>query len=522
MHSSRRNILKAMVAIPAMASGLIPISVLAQEGDTLRVASAKAAGDLNPHSYAGLWSIQDMVFEPLIQYGEGGTFGPGLAEKWEVENDNKLIRFHLRKGVKFQDGTPWDAKSMTWNLDRWIRTEGNTWLNIVRVFSEYKVIDDFTVEVVFKDRVLGLLNEWSYVRPVRFLSPTSVGADGKYAKPVGTGPWIEESATKDGSVFTRFDGYWGDKPKFAKLEVKFLPDSRSRLSALRAGDIDLIGGDFLAPIKASEAAVLKDAGLPIVIAQGSTSVTAAFNATRNPALGELKVRQAINVGFDREAIAKVLYKGLVEPAGNLFPESIPHSGKRFPVPTRDVDAARKLLDEAGWTGEGIREKDGKKLEIELVVSEEQLPGSRSLGEIMQAQLGEIGIGMKIRSVDHASRHSDIPARTFDMALFSTLGAPYEPFGSVVGLLLSTYDNGVDGKLVVDPENLDPLVVASQQAPDDQVDASLQAIYDWLHDNVACMPLYYSPSFWAHTERVKGFVRPSTEYDMPYEGISLSV
>ncbi len=520
MSATRRTFLKGIIGVPPFLIGLSPLSLLAQEEGVLRVAASKPAGNLDPQKFSGLWAIQDLMFEPLINYGPGGTYEPALATEWQVENDNKLIRFHLRDGVTFQDGTPWNAAAMTWNLDRWLGKEGFSWMNASRLFSSYNVVDDHTVEILFKEPVLGLLNEFSYIRPSRFLSPKAVDAEGNYQKPVGTGPWMEESASNDGSNFTRFDGYWGEKPSFSRLEVKVLPDSRGRVAALRAGDIDIIGGDFLAPIRATEAVTLKSAGAAVIVEQGSTTVTVAFNPVRNPALGDVKVRQAINIGFDRAAIGKVLYKDLVQPAGNLFPETVPYSGKRFPVPARDVEGAKKLLDEAGWTGDGTRQKDGVPLSIEFVVSEEQLPGARSLAEIMQAQLGEIGMDIKIRSVDHASRHSDLPARNFDMALFLTLGAPYEPFGSIVGLMLSTYDNGVDGKLVVDPENLDPLVNAAMAAPADRIEATTQAIYDWLHDEVAFLPLYYSPAIWAHTERVKGFRMPATEYDLPFEGISL--
>ena len=347
-----------------------------------------------------------------------------------------------------------------------------------------------------------------------------MGSDGAYQKPVGTGPWIEETADNTGSTFKRFDGYWGDRPAFEHLDLKVLPDSRSRMAALRAGEIDLIGGDFLAPVKATEATTLKSAGVPVVVETGTTTIVLAFNPDRNEALKDIKVRKAIDIGFDREAIGKVLYQGLAEPAANLFPTSVPLSGKRFEVAKRDPEAAKALLEEAGWTGTGVREKDGKKLAVEIVVSEEQMAGARALAEILQAQLGEVGFELTIRSVDHASRHSDIPARKFDMALFYTLGAPYEPFGTLIGLLLSTFDNGVDGKLAIDAQNLDPLLLAATSAPDDKVEAATQAVHDWLHDEVALLPLFYAPVIWAHSERVIGFAAPATEYDMPFENVTL--
>lgn len=522
MHTNRRTILKGMAGIAAIIA-TNPISALAQDGagGVLRVAAAKPAGDLNPHAFKGLWAAQDLIFEPLLRYEHGGTFSPALATEWQVEDGGKLLRFKLRENVKFHDGAPWNAEAMIWNLDRWIGQGRNGWMNASRLFDGHKIIDDYTVEITFKEQVLGLLNEFSYVRPSRFLSPKSVDAEGNYQKPVGTGAWTEEQATNEGSVFERFEDYWGDKPGYEHIEFKVLPDSRSRMAAIRAGDIDITGGEFVAPIKATEAVTLQAAGVPVVVEQGTSTIVAGLNPDRNPALKDLKVRQAINIGFDRQAISQVLYKGLAKPAGNIFPETVPLAGKRFPAPERDADAARKLLDEAGWTGDGIREKDGKPLSIEVVVSEEQLAGSRSLAEVMQAQLGEIGIDIKIRSVDHASRHSDIPARHFDIALFTTFGAPYEPFGTIIGLLLSTYDNGVDGKLVIDPDHLDPLVNAAASASDDTVEQATQAIYDYMHQQVSCMPLFYIPAIWAHTDRVTGFKVPSTEYDLPYQGVALN-
>ncbi len=523
MTTSRRIFLKGMLATPA-AFGTFPIfSSFAQTagGGALTVAIMKPAGDLNPHKYAGLWGVQDLIFEPLIRYGRNGEALPCLATEWALEEGGKLLRLKLRQGVTFQDGAPWNAESCMWNLDRWIGKDAQNWMNLSRAYESKKIIDENTIEIRFKEPVLGLLYELSFIRPSRFLSPKSVDKDGTYQTPVGTGPWIQDSATNEGSSFRRFDGYWGDKPSFERLELKVLPDSRSRMAALRAGEIDLTGGDFLAPLTANEATTLKKAGIEVSVETGTTTIVLGFNPDRNAALKDARVRKAINIGFDRAAIAQVLYQGLAQPAGNLFAPTVPMAGKPVDVPKRDVAAAKALLEEAGWTGDDIREKDGKPLAVELVASEEQIAGSRAVAEVMQAQLREIGIDLTIRSIDHASRHSDIPARKYDMAFFLTFGAPYEPFGSIVGLFLSTYDNGVDGKLFLDAQNLDPLVTAVMQASEANIETALQNIYDWLQAEAAVAPLLYVPSMWAHSPRVKGFTPPSTEYDLPYEGITLS-
>ena len=524
MPINRRSFLSGasrLLAVSA-ASSIIPSIVSASElRDTLRIAIAKPAGDLNPHKYTGLWGVQDLLFEPLVKYGHDGQIEPGLATEWAVEDGGKLLKLTLRAGVTFHDGAPFDAEAADWNLKRWIGLDANNWMNSSRLFDGTEIADDHHIDIRFKEPVLGLLQELAYVRPVRFLSPKSVGADGAYKEPVGTGPWRQLSASNEGSSFERYDGYWGDKPAYKNLEVKVLPDSRGRMAALRAGDVDLIGGAFVSPLTATEAQSLMAAGVDVVVEPGTTTMVMAFNPDRVAALKDPLVRKAINLGIDRDAISKVLYRGLAQSTGNLFSEAVPLSGKRFDVPMHDVEAAKSLLEKAGWVGSPIRQKDGKELAIEIVVSEEQIPGSRSVAEVVQSELQELGIALTIRSVDHASRHSDIPERKFDLAFFQTFGAPYEPFGTVVGLFLSTYDNGVDGKLFIDPENLDPLVTAAMSAPESEMEAALQKVYDWLHDNDAIAPLLYVPGIWAHSSRVKGFHGPATEYDMPYENITLS-
>jgi nickel transport system substrate-binding protein len=514
----RRNVLKAIAAagfMPLLSKMILPAS--AAEGDVIRFAIAKPAGDLNPHIYHGLWGVQDLMFEPLIVYGPKGKLQPGLAESWSLSDDGRVLRLELRKNVVFQDGAPWNAAAMKWNLDRWIHLADHNWINHVRLFAGLNIIDEHTVEMQFKERPLGLLFELTYTRPTRYLSPTSVAADGSYKIPVGTGPWVQASADSSGSAFQRFEGYWGEKPAFRALELKVLPDSRSRMAALRAGEIDVIGGDFFAPITAPEAKTLMDAGVEVDVTSG-IAMLMGLNPDRAPALADQRVRKAISLGFDRQAIAQVLYKGLAEPAGSMFPPSIPLSGKQFPPDVRDVHAARALLESAGWVGEGVRQKEGKRLALELVVSEEQIAGSRSMAEVMQAQLAEIGVELNIRSVDHASRHSDIPARKYDLAFFLTFGAPYEPFGTMEGYLDSTYDNGVDGKVVADPAHLDPLLKKAMASSEADVGAALQEVFDWLHDQSAFLPMLYTPSIWAHSDRIDGFSLPATEYDTPYEGL----
>ncbi|MGF7008842.1 nickel ABC transporter substrate-binding protein [Aminobacter sp. BE322] len=488
---------------------------------TLRVAIAKPAGNLDPQSHFAIWAIQDLMFEPLVKYGKGGKIEPCLATEWKQEDGGKTLQLTLRQGVTFQDGTVFDATACKWNLDRWMGKDQFSWMNCSKYFQSVEVVDDYHITLRFKEAPLALMQELSYTRPPRFLSPKSVGADGKFGEPVGTGPWRQISADDTQSVFERYDGYWGDKPSYDRLEAKVVPDPRSRVAALRAGELDLIGGFWVAGLTPVEAKQLDAAGVPVVIDPGNVTLVMAFNPDRAEVLKDPLVRKAISTGIDRAAIAQALYLGYARPAGNLFSDALPLAGKQYDAPVRDVAAASALLEKAGWTGGPVRSKDGKPLTLEMVVSPEAIPGARVVAEVIQSELKEIGIDLAVRSVDHASKHTDMLEKKYDLGFFLTYGAPFEPFGTIVGLFLSTFKNDVEGKLVTDPVNLDPLINAAASASEEEVQPALQKFYDWLRDNDAIAPLIYVPTIWAHSKRVQGFSVAATEYDMPYENIVLA-
>lgn len=524
MSLNRRSFLQGTsgaLGLVFMESALARLAYAEGGKGTLRVAIAKPAGHLDLQSHYAIWAIQDVMFEPLVKYGKGGKIEPCLATEWALENGGKTLKLTLRQGVVFQDGAAFDAEAAKWNLERWMGHEKFSWMNCSRLFQSVEAIDDAHIAINFKEPVLGLLQELSYTRPPRFLSPKSVGADGAFAEPVGTGPWRQVSANDTESVFERFDGYWGEKPGFERLEAKVLPDSRSRVSALRAGEIDLIGGAWVAPLTPVEAETLASDGFEVAVEPSSVTLVLGFNPDRVEALNDPLVRQAISIGIDRAAISKALYRGYATPAGNLFSAAVPFSGKQYDPPALDVAGAQSLLEKAGWSGAPIRSKNGKPLAIEMVVSEEAVAGARVMAEVMQSELREIGVDMTIHSVDHASKHTEMVERKYDLGLFQTYGAPYDPFGTIVGLFLSTFNNDVEGKLVTDPVNLDPLITAATTTASDDIQPALQKFYDYLRETTAIAPILYLPNIWAHSERVKGFSNPATEYDMPYENIVLA-
>ena len=173
MSLNRRAFLQVSTAAVSMVvaeAAFVKIAYAEGAKGTLRVAIAKPAGNLDPQSHFAIWAIQDLMFEPLVRYGKGGKIEPCLATDWKVEDGGKTLRLTLRQGVKFQDGTAFDAESCKWNLERWMGKEQFSWMNCSKYFQSLEVVDPYNITLRFKEPVLALLQELTYTRPPRFLA----------------------------------------------------------------------------------------------------------------------------------------------------------------------------------------------------------------------------------------------------------------------------------------------------------------------------------------------------------------
>lgn len=515
---NRRQIM-ASSAAASLLSALPRIALAGGHGDTLRVAIAGETGDLDLLQNVSTLSSYTVVFDGLIHYGPGGTLVPGLATAWAVADDGLSITFELRSGVTFTDGTPFDAEVAKWNLERWMGVDDFSWIGIADAYESVEIDGSHQITVKLSRPVPAALLELTIVRPVRFLSPKAVDADGKQNAPIGTGPWIVESYSSSETVLRRNDGYWGEKPSFSRMELKVVPDELARANALRSGELDVIGGDWVAPLSPRRAKALQGEGMAIV-AEAGTATTILGYSPKSPLMQDRGVREAIFLGIDRAAVATVLFEGYADATVDIFPTTVPNAGARHPVPSRDMAAAQAALAGAGWSGDGVGwTKDGRALEIEFLVSEEAFPGSRRISEMIQAMLSEVGFRVNIASVDNATMHERRPKFEYDLTFFATYGAPYDPHGSLGASFVSTVDTGPDGKIYVSDE-LDGIVLAALEASGDAQGPAMQGVYDWLYDNVAACPLLVVQRIWAVHPRVQGFSLPATDYDIPYIGLSL--
>ncbi|SCX35361.1 Nickel-binding periplasmic protein precursor [Agrobacterium rosae] len=297
----------------------------------------------------------------------------------------------------------------------------------------------------------------------------------KQTAPIGTGRWIVKSFDSSATVLVRNDTYWGEKPLFARMELKVAPDELAGANGLRSGDLDVIGGDWLAPLSPRRALALESDGMKVASEPGTATMLLGFSP-KSPMVADKAVRDAIAISIDRATMPKVLFEGFAHPTFELFSANVPSSGTQHPVPVRDIAKAKSILTEGGWAESGgAWSKSGSPLSLDFLVSDESLPGSRRIAEMIQGQLSEVGFQVKVSSVDNATMHERRPACEYDLAFLRPMARLTPPHGTLGNSFVSTADSGPDGEIYVS-DTLDVIVKTAFEASGAERELKMRAIY----------------------------------------------
>ena len=277
------------------------------------------------------FKVTENIFETLLEYGEKDTtVQPGLAEKWEASDDGLTYTFKLRQGVKFHDGTDFNADAVVFNFERWMNGDekkfpyytmfGGYKADEGHVIKEVKAVDANTVQFVLKRPQAPFLKNLA-MSPFGIASPAAVEkyGDDFRSHPVGTGPFkFVEWKKKDRIVVEKNPDYWQQGlPKLNKIIFRVIPENAARLNALSKGEIDVMDG-----LNNSDEATVKSNDKLQIIERPSMNVGyIGLTNTRKPFDNKL-VRQAINYAIDKKAIIDAFYGGKALPAKNQMPTSI--------------------------------------------------------------------------------------------------------------------------------------------------------------------------------------------------------
>lgn len=318
-------------------------------------ASAKDINDMNPHLYTGSMPAQGMVYESLVENTAEGI-KPLLAESWDISKDGRTYTFHLRKGVKFHDGEPFNAEAVKQNIEAvQVNAEKHAWIKLSTKLKDVRVKDEYTVELVLTDAYYPALVELSMTRPYVFISPkdfinggTREGVNGYH----GTGPYkltghkVEEYAT-----FEANPEYWSGEPAIQRITAKVLPAGETTYLALQKGEINVVftddrGADSI-DVEAMHQLAASGEYQVVRSEAMNTAMIVANSSNQSSPVHEKAVREALWMGIDRDTISKDIFNGTQTVANTLFSSNVNYANVDLKVRAYDPEAAKRLLDEVG-------------------------------------------------------------------------------------------------------------------------------------------------------------------------------
>jgi peptide/nickel transport system substrate-binding protein len=376
---------------------------------TYAVDSEPASFDIHvsPQDITG--EIQRNVFDSLVSEDAAGKFHPWLATSWDISSDLTSYTFHLRKDVKFTDGTPFDATAVKANFDRIANpaTKSQLAASLLGPYTGTQVVDPYTVKVGFSQAYAPFLQAASTAY-LGFYSPKTIAANSATLgaggpADVGTGPFVFTSYTKGQSVvLTRNPAYaWGPADAahtgpahLGTLTIRFLSEPSTRVGALTSGQVNVARS--IPPVDVKTVAANSALTLVHNNDPGGT-YNIYLNASKAP-LNDINVRKAVQDGIDLDVDVKTVYFGQYQRAWSPLSPTTPDydaalANNTFPY---DPAQANQLLDQAGWTGrdaDGYRTKNGQRLVVQWpLLPAAYLRDQRDiLGQAIQADLKKIGV-----------------------------------------------------------------------------------------------------------------------------------
>jgi ABC-type transport system substrate-binding protein len=341
------------------------------------------------------------VYEGLVQFAADGSVLPMLARSWDVSADGLVYTFHLKSGVRFHDGTAFDAAAAQFSLQRIVAAGStNPQRSRLRAIRSVEAVDALTLRVSLSRRSSGLLQGLAFGSAV-MVSPRSAAGDA--VRPTGTGPFrFLRWRRGDSITLERNPDFRGEPAALDQATFKFIADPTAAFAALMAGDIDAFS-NYPAPESFAQFAVDRR----FKVFNGTTEMETVLGINeRRPPLNDVRVRRAISHALDRRAIIDGAMFGYGTPIGSHFPPRNPAYIDLTDVYPHDVAKAKALLAEAGYPR-------GFALTLKLP------PPSyaRRSGEIVAAQLAQAGIRVEIQNLEWAQWLDQVYGRhDFDLSI----------------------------------------------------------------------------------------------------------
>jgi peptide/nickel transport system substrate-binding protein len=504
----------------ALTVSLVPGADAQKRGGTLTIVRPTDPVSLDPNletTAPGAWVYFNML-EGLLTLDDKVQVKPALATSYEVMSPTK-VRFKLRPGVKFHDGTPFNAEAVRFTYDRALNGKPPArWASLVGSMAGAEVVDDLTVDIVTKEPYGPILRTLA-MYCMGIVSPTAVKKQGEdfSRAPVGTGPFkFVEWKTNTHVIIERNADYWGDKALLDRVVFKVVPEEGARMIALQTGDADMV----LFPSPAQLPALRKDSKFSVHETTGIRVVFVGLHAGQPP-LDDVRVRSALLHAVDRKAILDNIMEGSAGPArGVLAPGVFGYKDmqldKLYPF---DRAKAKALLGQAGWTPgpDGFMQKGGQRLSLSWLAARGRYPKDGEITEAVQAMFKEVGIEAKVQILEWASVFKQVREATLNHHLF-TLGwvtSNADADYSLYALFHSknTPPTGWNTSRYANPK-IDTLIEQARRSLNQTEREKLYGeAQDILAKEMVWIPVYTTKEIIASRASVKGFQIHPVEYNL---------
>jgi peptide/nickel transport system substrate-binding protein len=441
-------------------------------------------------------------YEGLTAISNGITVEPALATEWKQVDDLNW-EFTLREGVTFQDGTAMTAETVANALNKLLAAEVPARAFSPTVVSAVTATGPMTVTITTVSPLVTLPGRLASP-PAAILSPAAYTDAGINPMGTCTGPFRITAIDPEQSMTLEANpAYWGGAPQIAGATIRFVPDADTRTTMVRSGESQIVRhvpAYSVAQLRADSNVTVSEVTTPRVIQLLLNNKTGIFSDER--------VRLAVKLALDTQAIDDAVFEGLASPAASPFRPEEPWAPKGLAVPTPDLERARALLAEAGVA-------EGTEVSFLIYNTKKELA---AMGEVVQAMLAEIGLKATIRLAEYAALEPDMLAGNYDMAFMSRgylTDAP-EPGGFLAA------DYGCTGSFNISQHcnaDFDAKLAAINANPDaDARNAGYAELAQYLFDNTVSVFLVNETAFDVNANTITGYV----PHPLNYVGLSTAI
>jgi peptide/nickel transport system substrate-binding protein len=474
---------------------LLSFGAVVHAQTTLRIGLAEDPDILDPT--LGRTYVGRIVFaafcDKLFDIDEKLNIVPQLALSHETSADGKEVTIKLRPGVKFHDGEPFDAEAAKFSLDRHLTMPSSFRKPELAALDHVEIVDPLTIKLVLKTPFSPLIAQLTD-RAGMMVSPKAVKEAGdKFGlHPVCAGPYkFVERVQQDRIVFEKFADYW-DKDRIHIDRIVYLPlvDATVRLANLKSGGLDLIERLLATDIKAVQADPKLKLSTAIELGYQGVTLNIGNDKAKGPLSQSAKVRQALDLSIDREAINQVVFNGEFKPGNQWVNPDHPYYQKTFPVPGRDVAKAKALLKEAGVA-----------LPVSVDFMVPKGAETEAVAQVIQSMAAEAGFDMKIRVTEFATSLKQAEAGEYQAFMLAWSGRIDPDGNSYVFLKTGAPQNYSAWSNAEADKALDDARLVTDQA-------QRKAIYEKLTklalDEEPILYIFHRRLLIAHTTKLEGY------------------